>query len=224
MKVFFQIGTNDGNDNFKLICEKNKPDLIVLVEANEKHITSIERNYNNLSNVHIVNKAIYYDNDQEVELFIPAKDGVYGQPGVQPDRKQGSICYSHGQFSLLPMNDWGEKSNMCKFKVSTITFDKICEDLNITEIEYLQIDTEGFDSEIIRMIDLDKYNIKTIRYEKWGFDRDCFTKHNDDDTNLNIDNLGVNGMAQIKEKLERYGYTLRDIRDSDGSDIIASKA
>ena len=61
MKVFFQIGTNDGNDNFRLICEKNKPDLIVLVEANIKHITSIEDKYRNMSNVHIINKAIYYD-------------------------------------------------------------------------------------------------------------------------------------------------------------------
>ena len=223
MKVFFQIGTNDGNDNFHDMCVSEKPDMIVLVEANTKHIPTIEKNYENIKNVHIINKAIYYNDNEMVELFLPAKDGVYGQRAVQPDRKQGNHLYTDGQFSLLPMNDWGEKTNMCIFKAQTITFDSICDNLGITDIEYLQIDTEGFDSEIIKMIDLDKFNIKKIRYEKWNFDTKCFTKHNTNDTMLKIDNLGINGMNMVVDKLNKYNYILRDIHDSDGNDIIATK-
>lgn len=219
MKIFFQIGTNTGNDQFKQLCLKNKPDMIILVEANNMHLDSIRDNYKDFLNVHIFNKAIYYKDNDEVELFIPAKDGVYGQPGVQPNRKNGNHTYTHGEFSLLPMNDWGEKLNMCSFKAQTITFDTICEQLNIINIDYLQIDTEGFDSEIIKMIDLDKYNIKNIRYEKWDFPTECFTKHN----NESINNYGNEGMELVKQKLLKYNYQLRDINDRDGNDIIATK-
>jgi FkbM family methyltransferase len=214
MKVFFQIGTNNGNDQFRQICIQNKPDMIVLVEANSKHLNSIKDNYKDLLNVHIINKAIYYKDNDEVELFIPAKDGIYGEPG------ENKHTYTDGQFSLLPMNDWGDKKNMCSFKAQTITFDTICEQLNIKNIEYLQIDTEGFDSEIIKMIDLDKYNIKNIRYEKWGFPIERFTKYNN---NENINEYGVEGMKLIEQKLLKYNYQLRDINDRDGNDIIATK-
>jgi hypothetical protein len=112
------------------------------------------------------------------------------------------------------------KKNMCSFKAQTITFDTICEKLNIKDIEYLQIDTEGFDSEIIKMIYLDKYNIKNIRYEKWGFSTECFTKYNSDE---NLNNYGIEGMKLVEQKLLKYNYNLRDINDRSGHDIIATK-
>jgi hypothetical protein len=73
MKTYFQIGTNDGNDTFRELCIKHKPDMIVLVEANYKHLNSIQNNYKYCVNVHIINKAIYYNDNDEVELFIPEK-------------------------------------------------------------------------------------------------------------------------------------------------------
>ena len=75
--------------------------------------------------------------------------------------------YGDSHFSLLPRNDWGEKEDMVKLQTKSITFDKICSNHNITNIEYLQIDTEGFDTEIIKMIDLSKYKIKTIEYKEF---------------------------------------------------------
>ena len=36
MKTFVQIGTNDGNDEFNEIVKEENPDLIILVEPNEK--------------------------------------------------------------------------------------------------------------------------------------------------------------------------------------------
>ena len=222
MKVYFQIGTNNGNDNFKHLCIQNSPDLIILVEANPMHYNDIVNNYSSIKNVNIVNKAIYYENDQEVELYIPAKDGIYGQAAVQPSTSVVRT-YAHGNFSLLPMQDWGEKKNMCTFKTQTITFDKICSDFNIKEIEYLQIDTEGFDSEIIRMIDMEKINIKQIRYEKWNFASEVFNEHNGNNEHIDPNKLGKNGMKLVKEKLEKYGYELKDIRDRYGDDILATK-
>jgi len=211
-KVFFQIGTNDGNDLFRELVIKHAPDCIILVEPNKFLIDEIKKNYNNIKNVYIYNNAIYYNDDEIVELYIPAKNGIIGS------RADNGIVYGHVHFSLLPMNDWGNKTDMIKIKSESITFDKICSIHNISNIEYLQIDTEGFDSEIIKMIDLSKYKINKIRFEKWGFDRECFTKYHDQKAS----ELGKNGMNNAINKLEQNNYIISDVIDIDGNDIIAT--
>jgi FkbM family methyltransferase len=211
-KIFFQIGTNNGNDCFKNLVEQNNPDIVILVEPNINLINEIKKNYSNIKNVHIYNNAIYYNSGQNLELYIPAKNGIFGT------RADNNFIYSDAHFSLIPMNDWGEKDDMVKIITKSITFDEICEIHNITNIEYLQIDTEGFDSEIIKMIDLTKYKIKQIRFEKWGFDIKCFTRYNNDLHN----ELGINGMNIAINKLINYNYNINDIYDDDGNDIIAT--
>lgn len=211
-KVYFQIGTNNGNDKFRQLVQSNKPDIVILVEPNETLINQIKYNYRNIDNVYIYNNAVYYENDEIVELFLPAKNGIYGT------KANNKHTYTHGQFSLLPMNDWGDKSDMVIIKSKGITFDTICNNHNINVIEYLQIDTEGFDSEIIKMIDLSKYKINKIRFEKWTFEPERFTNYNKGKEN----DLGINGMNNTIDKLQKHNYTLRDVLDEDGNDIIAT--
>jgi FkbM family methyltransferase len=190
---------------------KNTPDCVILVEPNEKLIDEIKKNYNNIKNVHIYNNAIYYNDDETVELYIPAKTGIIGTCA------DNGIVYSNVHFSLLPMNDWGNKNDMAKITSKSITFDKICSIHNITNIEYLQIDTEGFDTEIIKMIDFSKYKINKIRFEKWGFGTECFTEHHKQKAN----ELGRNGLNNAITKLKEHNYVINDIIDSDGIDILA---
>ena len=116
------------------------------------------------------------------------------------------------------MNDWGNKNDMIKITTKSITFDKICSIHGITNIDYLQIDTEGFDSEIIKMIDLSKYKINRIRFEKWPFKPENFTNYHKE----KADELGINGMNDAINKLSKYNYTIQDISDEDGYDIIAT--
>jgi FkbM family methyltransferase len=214
--VYFQIGTNNGNDQFRQKVLQAKPDLVILVEPNSSLIDQIKKNYNGIPNVHIYNNAIYSTNDEIVTLYIPSKQGIMTEGGGV--RADNGHTYGHGNFSLVPMNDWGKKEDMAKFTAKSITFDEICSRHNITNIEYLQIDTEGFDSEIIKMIDLSKYTIRQIRFEKWNFKQECFTDYNSDLAN----ELGVNGMNLVKSKLLAHKYNLRDISDVDGDDIIAT--
>lgn len=211
-KVFFQIGTNNGNDLFRELVLKNTPDCVILVEPNEELINEIKKNYNNIKNVYIYSNALYYNDDEIVELYIPAKNGIIGTCA------DNGIIYGNSHFSLLPMNDWGNKSNMVKITSKSITFDKICSIHNISNIEYLQIDTEGFDSEIIKMIDLSKYKINKIRFENWSFGTECFTEHH----NQKANELGKNGMNNAINKLKEYNYIISNIIDSDGNDIIAT--
>ncbi|NDA89330.1 MAG: hypothetical protein EBY20_00215 [Alphaproteobacteria bacterium] len=106
---------------------------------------------------------------------------------------------------------------MVKITTKSITFDETCRLHNITTIQYLQIDTEGFDSEIIKMIDLSKYTITNIRFEKWNFNPECFTKHNNDLSN----ELGMNCVNSVINKLKMHSYSINEINDSDGNDYVA---
>jgi len=42
-KVYFQIGTNDGNDLFRDLVKRNNPDIVILVEPNTTLIANIEK-------------------------------------------------------------------------------------------------------------------------------------------------------------------------------------
>jgi hypothetical protein len=102
--VFLQIGTNDGNDKFRELVIKYKPKIVILVEPNIQLYNNIKENYNTIkehSYVIILSKCVYEKDNEEVSLFIPAKDGIYGNPGVQPERKQGNYLYNDKHFSLL---------------------------------------------------------------------------------------------------------------------------
>jgi len=213
MRVYFQIGTNDGNDLFNRKVRAEKPDLVILVEPNKDFEPIIRKHYEGVQNVFIFSKAIYYENKPDVSLFVPGKRGVFGS------RADNGWTYSHLHFSLVPMNDWGSKEDMVELKTSGIRFDTLCNVFGLTQIDYLQIDTEGFDSEIIKMIDFSKVDIRQIRYESWNFDPKEFTKYHGE----KADHLGKNGMRDVEVKLTQAGFTLSSIRDEDGDDILATK-
>jgi len=213
-RVYIQIGTNDGNDQFREKVIHDCPDLVILVEPNSTLIPIIHENYKNVkTKIIILNNAVYYESGKIIELYVPA---INGQIGTKADN---GCTYSHVNFSIIPMNDWGDKKDMAKIKADTITWNDICDKYEIRKIEYLQIDTEGFDSEIIRMIDFDKYEIQCLRFEKWFFDSDCYNKYH----NSISEKLGKNGMLQTIERLISYGYIFDEIQDADGNDFIARR-
>ena len=57
-------------------------------------------------------------------------------------------------------------------KIITTTFNSLCEQLSITNIELLFIDTEGVDYEILNSIDLSKIDINNIIFEYWPHEND----------------------------------------------------
>ena len=214
MSIYIQIGTNDGNDLFREKVIRENPDLVILIEPNSTLIPIIHENYKNLkSKIVVLNSAVYYESGQMIELYVPAKNGQLGTMA------ENGHTYTHVNFSIVPMNDWGEKSDMAKILANTISWDDLCDTYQIKKIDYLQIDTEGFDSEIINMIDFDKYDIRCLRFEKWFFDSDCFQKYHND----KAERLGKNGILQVISDLISRGYILDEVEDADGCDIIARR-
>ena len=194
MKTFIQIGTHNGDDEFNKLVKKENPDLVILVEPNNNLNEEIIENYSSIiDRVHIENTAINTKSGPcEVVIPknpLPLSDGNYCELGT-------------GHYSLLPMDDWGD--DFKSIKVNGMTFSDLCEKYSIDEIDYLQTDTEGFDSQIILSIDFDKIKIKKLQYEYWPFkSEDQYTRYGKEG-----EKYGINGMEEVESKLTSLGYKL----------------
>jgi len=199
MRVFIQIGTNDGRDDFNRLVKVVRPDRIILIEPNSIHNKSIRESYREVSNVYIENVAITTA-PGNVKLQHPRNFDGKARNGIQ---------YSDSHFSLLPMKDWGKELDT--IEVQGMTFMDLCKKYKVNHVEYLQIDTEGFDGKIIKSIDFGKVSISSIRYEYWDFAQECFEE--DQGT------CGRDEMMEVSKYLEGLGYFITPLK----GDMIATK-
>jgi len=201
--VFIQIGTNDGDDNFRNHVKHFNPKKVILVEPNEILINQIKSNYAFFENELIILNLAINTHNKDTKLYI----------------SNNWIGHSDKHFSLVPMNDWADSlDTLICIDAKSITFENLCKEYNITHIDFLQIDTEGFDSEIINSINLDNISIDLIRFEDWPFSPEVFSKFNEN--KLNLGTIGINNTI---DKLRIYNYNQFRISDTDGNDIIAIK-
>ena len=209
-KVVVQIGSWIGIDEFNEVVKHITPSKVILVEPNKAlndMIWSKYREVIDLDNVFLENVAIVNEeNKGTVRLVYPKGD----ENGVSENGMQ----YADPHFSLLPMDDWGD--NFEVLEAVSMTFNELCEKHKLKDIHFLQIDTEGYDAEIIKSIDFTKVNIDIIKYEKWGFDESCYTRYGD-----KAKLYGANGMKAVKTFLELLDYTVSDIEGE--NDMIAVK-
>jgi FkbM family methyltransferase len=195
--VLVQIGTNDGNDEFRELVRNTSPSKLILVEPIKMFNESILYNYKGIQNVILENVAITNKKQGEVSLVIP---------------KERREMWGTGNYTLLPMDDWG--SEFEEHKVPSMTFQQLCDKHNITHIDFLQIDTEGYDHEIIKSIDFNKITIDCIRYEKFDFPIEVYSRHGE-----KAKQYGVAGAKHSAELLTALGYSLEE----DTTDVVARK-
>ena len=204
-KIFVQIGTNNGHDEFNEMVRKLEPSMVILVEPNKLLNDTIHRNYSNIDNVFLENVAITEENKGKVKLFLP-KD----VPGKSAS--VNGVHYGDPGFSLLPMNDWGDDFEI--IEADSMTVNELCEKYHINNIHFLQIDTEGYDSEIIKSIDFNKVSVDIIKYERWTFLEEAFTRHGE-----KCKLYGMNGMNYVSNLLESLDYTVTTLP----YDMLATK-
>ena len=201
-EIFIQIGTNDGNDMFRKYVEYFNPKKVILVEPNSELVKKIKENYFFYKGDLVILNCAINTKNEDVTLY---RSKLWG--------------HETPHFSLVPMNNWGESlHDLISLKSKSITFDYLCSLHNINHINLLQVDTEGFDAEIINSIDLNKIKIDLLRFEEWPFSKECFTKFSN-----NNEHMGTTGMENIINKLLSLNYNCFKINDMDGNDIVATK-
>lgn len=141
MKTFVEIGSCDF-DTLNYLSDRGWKGVIV--EPIKKYLNNIEQK----PHVHYLNYAI--DLDRGVRIMRTAPDSL-----VETDREYA------GMSSFINMNELLSEEQL----VNTITFDDLIDLCNITQIDYLKIDAEGYDWVLISNFPYDKIKPKFIQVE-----------------------------------------------------------
>ncbi|MEX2564718.1 MAG: FkbM family methyltransferase [Cyclobacteriaceae bacterium] len=155
---FIQIGGNDGvsfDTLYSKVTGRNSIGLIL--EPSPRYFEKLQLNYQNFKSIKLLPFAIF-EKSGSLELFelneIGLKNHPYWAAGI------GSVDINHLTNLDVKMEE------IERVKVDGITFDDLLglhpEFLNI---DYLQIDTEGYDFQILSYINFQKFNAKMIKFE-----------------------------------------------------------
>jgi FkbM family methyltransferase len=153
---FVQIGANDGI-SFDPIYHLTTKEQVhgIALEPLPDIFKELTKNYSNYPNVSLLNKAIHAT-EKEMLLYR-----------VNPDTAEfdnwskGTASFNKEHHRLGNIKD----KDIIEEKVQCISFDELINQHNISHIDLLQLDTEGYDYEIIKMIDFKKMAPSIISFE-----------------------------------------------------------
>ena len=164
---FIQIGANDGVMDDPIYNFVQRYNLSgIAVEPIDDYYQELKESYGTNNNVITVKKAIHPYKDKEI-IYRLRKDHPFHKyyHGV------GSFNLDH----LLKFKDprqtpkeWlipNIEEYILEEEVECITFERLISEYKVKKIDLLQIDTEGFDFEIIKMVDFGVVKPRLIRYE-----------------------------------------------------------
>lgn len=164
--IVVQVGANRGNDELTSMLKGLEVDRIILVEPMSKFNKNLLECYSTIKNVHIENVAITDDPDKRVESF-------YLHEKMDEHIEQASLLKSHidkvFNNSIYTVEKTYEEQ-LVEVKVDCCTINNLFEKYNISKIDILFIDAEGFDDRIIKSINFEKFNISKIYYENMHID------------------------------------------------------
>lgn len=184
------IGANDGL-SFDDLFESLNPSLTngLLIEPSSKYFAQLLINTSHLPYLNSLKIALSSSNSL-LNLYQLNEKGL----GKMPEwgRGLGSFSKEH-----LLKYDGVDEEDIESELVEGRSFNSLIEEYKLFVIDYLQIDTEGFDAEIIKMINFETFDSKLIKFE--------------------VANLEKEELLESKEILKSQNYCL--IRH--GGDMIA---
>ena len=140
----------DGFSNF--IVKKKIKKKIYIIEANSIHIDNLKKFYSEYKNIKIFNLAISSDNTflKKMVFFYCLNDA----PNYQIFSNSKSFVTKH-----FPNGEIKKKTVEC------LRISEFIEKNNIKNIDYLSIDIEGMDYDVLINLNLNKFQIKNISFE-----------------------------------------------------------
>lgn len=147
MKTFLEIGSCDF-DNLNYLSHYGWKGVIV--EPIAKYLDNIIR----LDNVQYINAAIT-ENDGTAKMYT-APDHITQK---DKDYKGMSTLYQNSNNALTEV-----------VEVQTMSFDTLLSTTGITQIDYLKIDTEGYDGKILQAFPWRKIKPSYIKFESKHID------------------------------------------------------
>ena len=189
MIKFVQIGAHIGQNDFASTVIKNSNiEFGLLIEPLPHLIPHLIESYKDFSNIIIENKAVTINTNEKLKFFYDK---------IDPITELSSFNRDH------LINHSITDENIGEIIVDGETFNSILERHSINELNWLFIDTEGYDCDILLSIDLTKYKIDSIVFEYTHSDG-AFSR-------------GGQKLDKVIEKLTKFNY---EISPLDGSNLI----
>lgn len=160
--IAVQIGSNKGFDDFTEIIKDKNIEKLILVEPFEEHNESLLECYKHISDLHIENIIVNDDSNLESEvIYYHEEDATHSNKFE---------LASLNMFHSLKIRSFYDKEGIKDRRLPSMTLNQLMNKYNITHIDILFVDTEGFDDKIIKSIDFDQLKIKEIYYENLHID------------------------------------------------------
>ena len=147
------IGAHNGesSDLYSLLSNKNIK--VILIEPNPTIFKELKENYSNNKKAVLLNIAIT-NSKSELDFYIVNKDAYEPNKKIAFDTIS-SLDKTHllkHLKNLNPINESIETINTIKIQGDTL--ENVMSNENIYQPTVLQVDTEGFDAEIIKQLDI----------------------------------------------------------------------
>ena len=140
--IYFDIGANEGK--WCVDIAKNNPYIqIYAFEPVPQLYNKLVEMTSHLKNIEIINKAI--DLQTGKKIFNVSKESWYGNHG----------CSSFLTFSSKSKTEWVGRDDfevIEKIEVDTISLEEFCDFYGIDKIDYIKIDTQGWDVNVLRSL------------------------------------------------------------------------
>jgi FkbM family methyltransferase len=193
---FVEIGANDGVtfDPVYPFVVRN-PDKVrgIVVEPMKDVFEELKRNYAGYPRIVPVNAAIH-NSAKEIELYRvdPVK-----QPQL-PEWTKGIASFRRDHHTLSGMSS----EHMIADKVPCMTFDELLERHDVARVDLLQIDTEGYDYDILMALDFARLRPTIIHFEH-GLPNGIMTR---DKLKEVVDRLYAQNYLFILEQYDAIAY------------------
>ena len=200
MKYIIQIGSGKGCDHVTEIIKYNSEKYInFFVEPNPYIFEKLKNNYKKISNnCNFYNTAISTKNGK-IEIHFNDIEGITS------DSAQSSFNLDH----VLKHGHKLENITTLNVKCSDLNTFLNENNLNEKEIEYLFIDTEGHDCDIILSTNFSNLNIENIYFEKLHTDGpfnqgEKFNKTKNYLTNIGYEYKGESKISEYDVHFKKY--------------------
>lgn len=185
------IGAHNGSGLEELILEqKNK---VLLIEPVNYNLQSLKNRFKNINNIFFENVGVS-DEKKQIKFYYVKESSVkklgkeWGT-GIGSFKKKHLLDHHRKRFKII-------ESDIEEVNVKIVVFNDLVEKYNISEIEYLFIDTEGYDYQIIKSIDFNNIKINKVKFEY---------KHLDDTFKFDL------RLLELREMFNQLNYKEIDI-------------
>lgn len=156
---FIQIGANDGIANdpiYHFVTANHHKIKGIVIEPMKDAFEQLQYNYRKHHNIRTVNRAIH---NSEKEMILWRVDPAKMKQVPEWARGIASFSKEHHKLSNTPADC------IIPEKVRCISLVELIKEHHVAKIDLLQIDTEGYDSEIILHIDFNVIKPRLIHFE-----------------------------------------------------------